>query len=135
VQKHVRALEELIAEAPQAPPGIGHNNPPEAIDAPLSALDTSELMAACEVIKTQPIQPADKGEAVKAAAAVVRTKMQKARAWMAGKGELFADEAVKEAGKQFGKWAPRAFWLLVIERMFCVTETVTHWIKMIFPAL
>jgi hypothetical protein len=48
---------------------------------------------------------------------------------------FFITEAVKESGKQFGKWMPRAFWMLVIERMLGVTETITVWLKMVFPAI
>jgi hypothetical protein len=63
---------------------------------------------AIQIIQSQPIQPPDEGRHAKEAAVVVETKMQKVRDWLARQSDTFATEVVKEAGKQFGKWAPRA---------------------------
>jgi hypothetical protein len=133
VQDHVRSLQELLAEIPRPPPGIGHNRPPEPLDAePFNETDHTELAQALEVLKAQPLEPADKGKAAQEATSVVQTKMEKLRGWLARKGELFTDEAIKEAGKQFGKWGSLALWALLIDHMFHVIEKVPLWLNMIF---
>jgi hypothetical protein len=135
-QQSLRALKELLERIPEQPAGIGHNYPPEPLDDyPLSGDDQKELSSAVSTIESQPLEPADNGEQVKAAAAVIETKAQKVKSWLARQGDTFITEAVKESGKQFGKWMPRAFWMFVIERMLGVTETITVWLKMVFPAI
>jgi hypothetical protein len=132
VQEAIRSLE-VLAEAPVLVPGIGHNRPPEPLTVPpFNEADQAELAQALQVLKTQPLEPRDNGKAAEDAKAVVQTKMEKLRGWLFSRGELFTDEALKEAGKQFGKWAPRVFWSLVVDRMFHVIETVTHWLNIVF---
>ncbi len=91
-------------------------------------------MAAVRSIELQTIRPPDKGQEAKNAAAVIETKMQKVCSWLARQGDTFASEAVKEAGKEFGKWMPRAFWLLLIDRMFSLTDVVTRWLHLAFSS-
>jgi hypothetical protein len=135
-QQSLRALKELLERIPEQPAGMGHNYPPEPLDDyPLSGDDQKELSSAVSTIENQPLEPVDNGEQVKVAAAVIETKAQKVKSWLARQGDTFITEAVKESGKQFGKWMPRAFWMLVIERMLGVTETITVWLKMVFPAI
>lgn len=133
LQERVRALEELLNQIPEQAPGIGHNFPPEPLDVtPVDNDDRKELQAAIHIIQAQPLIPQDKGKEVRKAGAVVEGKIHKVRGWLARQGDTFATEAVKEAGKQFGKWAPRALWLLLIDRMLSVTETITHWLNLVF---
>jgi hypothetical protein len=133
VQESARALAELLKQIPESPAGIGHNFPPEPIDdSPLETRDRDELKVAIEIIQSQPMSPVDNGVAAREAAVVIETKGKKVQSWLARQGETFATEAVKEAGKQFGKWAPRALWLFLIERMFAVTDNVTHWLRIAF---
>lgn len=136
VQNRVAELEEALAMLRRDRNiGIGHNRPPEPIGSPLSEKEQTELSNAIEVIKIQPVEPADIGKAGGEAADVVKTKAEKIREWLGRQAGAFTDEAVKEAGKSFGKWAPAAFWLWVIDRMLSLSTAVTHWIKSIIPPL
>src|SRR6266852_1153201 len=58
-----------------------------------------------------------------------RSKREKLGKWLAKQGEVFTTEAVKEAGKQFGKWAPTAFWLWLMDMMFGVSSAAHAWLK------
>jgi hypothetical protein len=46
---------------------------------------------------------------------------------------VFTTEAVKEAGKQFGRWAPRVFWLWLMDQMFGVSHIIHAWLHLISP--
>ncbi|WP_456738975.1 hypothetical protein [Bradyrhizobium sp. USDA 4471] len=134
MQEHLRALKELLVQAPEVPTGIGHNRPPEPIDdTPLEPDDSAQLAKAIEVLETQPVAVIDKGASALEASAVIDSKRKKIAGWLARQGDSFASEAVKEAGKQFGRWMPRAFWLLIIERMIGVTDMLAHWLSLIAP--
>jgi len=134
LQKNVQALKDLLSRIPEQPAGMGHNYPPEPLDDyPLTADDQKELTVAISIVENQTIQPPDKGEEAKVAAIVIETKAQKIKSWLARQGDNFVTEAIKETGKEFGKWMPRAFWLFLIERMLGVTDTITAWLKLVFP--
>jgi hypothetical protein len=109
-QQNIRALKELLSRIPEQPAGIGHNRPPEPLDdTPLDNNDQRELTAAIQIIEIQPLRPADNGQGAKEATAVLQSKMEKVRSWLARQGDTFATEAVKEAGKQFGKMDAASF--------------------------
>lgn len=128
----VSELEILIKEAEGPPVGIGHNYPPEPIEsAPLTADDLREVMEACATLKQQLIEPPDGGKAAQEAAEKIKSKREKIKDWLLKQGDAFVTEAVKEAGKQFGIWAPRALWLLIVDRMFGVTEAVASWLHVV----
>lgn len=127
-------IEQLLAQIPELPAGIGHNRPPEPLDIePLNTEDRAEISSALAVLKSQPVKPDDGGKAAEVALARFETKREKLGNWLAKQGEIFASEAIKEAGKevgkQFGKWAPRAFWLFLMDNMFGVSHAVNAWLK------
>jgi hypothetical protein len=132
MQQRIRVLEDALSHTPQIPVGIGHNHPPEPLDAePLNATDQAEIASALTVLKAQPIEPSDKGNAAGRVLANFETKREKLGKWLAQQGSVFTAEAVKEAGKQFGKWAPAAFWLWIMDLMFGVSHAVSAWLKAI----
>src|SRR5207244_13126044 len=131
--RQAKALEALLKQIPEQPAGLGHNRPPEPLDdTPFDAEDRRGLAQAIQVIENQTVRPKDGGESARSAAAVVETKMHKVRAWLARQGDLFAAEVVKEAGKQFGKWMPRAFWMLMMEWVFSVQGSFTALVNTVF---
>jgi hypothetical protein len=130
--QRIASLEEALAQLPGGLSGIGHNRPPEPIEVfPLTVVDQRELATAIEVLKAQPVEPKDDGRAATEAAGTLQAKAQKIRKWLAKQADAFISEAVKEAGKEFGKWAPRAFWALVLDRIFSVHEIVGEWLSRI----
>lgn len=130
MQARIEALEKTLRGWNQAPPGIGHNNPPEVLEPePLDADDRAEILESLEVLKAQPVEPSDQGEAARGAILQLETKGQKLPAWLLGQGQVFTAEAVKEAGKQFGKWGPRAFWLVVLDQLLGVTRYAEAWLR------
>jgi hypothetical protein len=130
MQAGVKALEEALARAPEVPAGIGHNRPPEPLEPePLNVNDRNELVGALAVLKSQLVDPPDQGAAATEALAMLEAKRGKLGKWLLQQGDVFTTEAVKEAGKQFGKWAPAAFWLWLMDLMFGVSQTVHAWLS------
>jgi hypothetical protein len=126
------AIEAALARLPGTEAGIGHNNPPEAIeDAPLDAGERRELKQAIDVLKEQPVEPSDNGAVAGAAVARLKAITEKASGWIARQADTFVSEAVKEAGKEMGKWAPRAFWIYLIDKLFGLTDIATKWLHTI----
>lgn len=129
--RRVASLEEAIAQLPGVSPGIGHNRPPEPIEEfPLTVADRTEITGAIAVLKAQPPEPQDEGKAATEAAETSKSKGQKIREWLGKQADTFISEAVKEAGKEFGKWGARAAILSVIlDKLFSVHEIVGQWLS------
>ena len=86
---------------PDVPPGLGHNNPPEAIDEV-----AEELQHNLEVLKAQPPTPNDPAAAI-AAVTGLKTTLSRLTSFTGEKLDLFITEASKEGGRKFGAWAVR----------------------------
>jgi hypothetical protein len=128
MMRRISSLEEALAQLSH---GIGHNHPPEPIEAlPLTAVDQKEIAAAIDVLKTQPLEPLDNGDSATAAAETLRSKGQKIGEWLMKQVDSFASEAVKEAGKEFGKWGARAaIWSVIFDKLLSVHEIVGQWLS------
>jgi hypothetical protein len=136
MQKRVSALEEALAHTPKGSPGIGHNKPPEPLTPePLNESDKNDLKEVLATLKAQPEQPTDQGKAAETAFVKFEILRNKLGAWLAQQGLVFTTEAVKEAGKQFGKWAPAAFWLWIMDNMFHVSQAVQTWLHIVLPSV
>jgi hypothetical protein len=132
MRRRVSLLEEILAHLPAEPAGVGHNNPPEPIEAPfIGPGERAAILGAVEVLKAQPVEPADDGEAASQAVRVVERTANRFRDWLAKQGDTFVSEAVKEGGKEFGKWAPRALIALFVERAFSLSSIVAKWLESI----
>lgn len=131
-EMHVRiaALEQALAHLPSASAGIGHNHPPEPIeDVPLNYADREDLAKALAVLKAQPVAPPqDDSVTTVAAVATVTAQAEKAQSWLSRQLDVFASEAVKEAGKEFGKWAPRVFWGYVVSQLLGLSDVAIQWL-------
>lgn len=131
MNERIVELEEALEKVPKPPSGIGHNHPPEPMDVePLDENDREQIKGALAILKAQPVEPVDR-EPAATAFMMFEIKRAKLGKWLAQQGQLFTTEAVKEAGKQFGKWAPTAFWLWLMDRMFGVSEAVGAWLHVI----
>jgi hypothetical protein len=127
--QRIAALEESIQALPPPPAGIGHNNPPEQIEAvPYTPQDQTEIMAAVVVLKTQPVTPTDDGSTAVEAAKVLEEKGGKFRSWLTRQADNFATEFSKESGKALAKWGWPALLALIVERLFDVTAVATKWL-------
>lgn len=132
--EQAESLEQLVSELTiRDRHGIGHNNPPEGIASePLELVDLNEIADALETLKEQPVTPQTL-HAAEAAVATLHSKRQKVMGWFADQGNSFVEAAVKEAGKEFGKWAPRAFWLIIIDRLLGVSQAALAWLHSVAP--
>jgi hypothetical protein len=93
----IAALEaQLAAPRAEGPAPIGHNNPPKTI--------RDEIQPPLDALRRQPVTPDTTAEAV-AAVGRLRTALSRVTGYAGRKLDLFIDEAVREGGKQFGKWA------------------------------
>lgn len=106
---HIGSLEIALSQVIDRKTGIGHNHPPEPLDPePLDAAERAEISKELGALKTA-VSPGGDLATAHQAVARLETKWSRFSGWLGKQGELFATEAVKEAGKQFGTWAPRAF--------------------------
>lgn len=132
LQERVHSLEEALKRVPQPPAGMGHNRPPEPLEAePLDENDRKEIATALQTLKAQPVDPQDKGAVAQAALGQIESKRAKLGRWLAQQGQVFTTEAVKEAGKRFGQWAPAAFWLWFMDQMFGLSHVVQKWLSVV----
>jgi hypothetical protein len=130
--RKVSEIEHALEKMPETPAGIGHNMPPEPLEAvPFDSNDKQEIKSALAVLRVQPVEPTDKGKAASEALAKLETKRAKLGAWLLKQGEVFTTEAVKEAGKEFGKWAPRAFFFWMMMQLTGLNQSVEAWLSAI----
>ena len=95
--QRIAALEATIAKVPTPAPGIGHNHPPEPIDAPLTNDQIGEVRRYLAAIKAQPPVPPTPPEEASRAATRLRAFGRKVLAYI----DVFLTEGAKTAGKQF----------------------------------
>jgi hypothetical protein len=129
--RRVAELKELLNDKRGPAVGIGHNKPPEPIDEqPLNPDQKQELEKALDVLAEQPLEPTNAALA-KAALETVNSTKKMLADWARDQSKIFADEAIKEAGKQFGRWAPITFWAVVLDSIFQITRHADAWLKAI----
>jgi hypothetical protein len=132
ISKEIDELQSILLFLPTSTPGTGHNNPPERLDTtPLSKSDVDILNQSLIEIKSAPLEPADGGIQASQNGEKIRSIGQKIVNWIGGKAEIFANEASKEAGKQFGKWTPGALFLLAAEKIFSISSLIEKWLSLV----
>ncbi|MCR6735667.1 MAG: hypothetical protein NVV83_17000 [Afipia sp.] len=130
--KRTSAIEQALSKVPEPPVGIGHNMPPELLEpVPLDENDVEEIKGVVSILKAQPLNPSDQGKSALEALTKLETKREKLAAWLLKQGEVFTTEAVKEAGKEFGKWAPRAFWFWLMIQLTGLSQAIGGWLDAI----
>jgi len=133
--RRISKLERTMAQMPSVSPGIGHNHPPDPIESfALTVADQAEITAAVEVLRAQPIEPQDGGKTAAEAAQTLKFKGEKISTWLSTQADNFVSEAVKEAGKEFGKWGMRAaIWSAILAELQSVYGSVVQWLSHIHP--
>jgi hypothetical protein len=111
----VTILEVLIAELPNQPIDIGHNQQSITKD------DVQEIKQAIAVLKAQPVAPA------KARAA--RSMLKKVGERFGTYLDTFLLEASKSGGKEFGKRLVRlSYWLALWYTLNNLIQSITNWL-------
>lgn len=129
LQQQLLSLGEALAALPASPPGLGHNNPPETIEAvPYTPEDRAEIVSAVAALQAQPVTPVDDGKAATEAATVLEKKAGKFREWLVRQGDNFVTEFVKESGKKLAQLGWPALFVWIVEQMFSVSGLVTKWL-------
>jgi len=105
---------------------MGHNLPPEPLEIELS--DIEELTQSVYALKAQPESPPDKGDAALQAVITVESKASKLREWAERRGEEFASEAAKAAGKQVGTWLTGAFVIWLVDQILGLSHVARMWL-------
>jgi hypothetical protein len=114
----------LIAELPKLPIGIGHNRPP------IIKEDIKEIRQAIAVLKAQPVVPTAPDEARAAGSTVMRFGEGLAT-YLLKQADVFVSEAVKSAGKEFGKRLVQTpFWWALATALMLVGNSVAAWLQM-----
>lgn len=132
--EYIADAEKLLAKvdpkpSPASIQGIGHNNPPEAIDeVPVSRKEFDELREALASLKAQSVQP-NNNDQVKAdeARQSVESTGKKILSWTFGRIADFAKEAIKGAGKVFGT-APYETWHQLGVSLQDVAQAAEQWL-------
>jgi hypothetical protein len=110
--------------------GIGHNHPPEAIEAEIiSESDVEEVRVAIEALKLQPSESAPTPLSLRAVQTLYSVG-SKLLGYIAEKSNIFIDGAMKAAGKEAGKWAVRIPALSIIgSQIMHAAQAALHWIQ------
>jgi len=82
-------------------------------------------------LKAQPVEPTDNGEAAAAPVSFLRSVAEQARSWLARQGDAFVSEAIKDAGKEFGKWGTRVLWAYVLNELIGLSDIAVKWLHVI----
>jgi hypothetical protein len=124
----IEALEEILPVSEGKLPGLGHNFPPEELQSEIPGLlDVQDIEQALNALKSGPPVPDKVPEDAQKAVEALQTKRAKIVAWLALQGDNFASAAVTAAGKEFGKWAPRVFWLVVTDKLLGISQAALAW--------
>lgn len=129
------ALEEALTALPSAPPGLGHNQPPEPIEEDaLSPDECNEMRAAVTLLKAQSPDVHEAKSDIKEAAKTLTALTNKVMKYVADKSDLFVTEAVKAAGAETGKWVSRlAIWGMFLNTATAAIHAVSQWLHAITP--
>jgi len=108
MQERVAALEKAVAGIKAPAPGIGHNNPPEAIEElPISPKRWRKIGISIAIIKEQPVRPPRKPSKALAAARWLKTEAKKLASYCATQAKVFVGvtvaSAATTAGPLYGK--------------------------------
>jgi hypothetical protein len=134
MQTTIAEIQKILAELPPPPTpatpdpsgGMGHNNPPEGLE--IEPSDIGEIKEAVEVLKVQRPSAPDKGAEALQAVERIESKVSKLREWLERRGEEFASEATKAAGKQAGTWLSVTAVGVLVDKLLGLSTVVRAWI-------
>jgi hypothetical protein len=112
----------LITELPKLPIGIGHNRPP------ITNEDIKEIRQAVAVLKAQPVVPTASDE-LRAAGSTLMRFGEELGTYLLKQADVFVSEAVKSAGKEFGKRLVQSpFWWALATALLLAANSVASWL-------
>jgi hypothetical protein len=125
----IAELEQTIAELKREPaPGIGHNKPPEPLE-PLT-IDFESIENVIATWRAYPVRPAQPPGGQLETALQFKTLSQRIKDYAVKQTDLYVTEAVKEAGRQTGKWIVRApLLVLFADRLLAAADAVIAWLR------
>jgi hypothetical protein len=138
VERSADAVAALLAAPDLLPAGIGHNNPPDAIDdLPVSREDFAETeqMIARVMQEVRSAKP-DK-ESVASTATWIRRALWKATLWFAKKADMAADEFAKKVGGYCAAAVPlAAAWALgqiprLLDTLADLAKSLEAWLPLL----
>jgi hypothetical protein len=116
--RRIGELEQAVEKA-RATPGIGHNNPPDAIEQPtLSTEDAREIKALLAELKQQPVAPTDDGKAAQTAVDGLRQKAARLK-----------DFITIESAKEAVKYAAGGLLVWLVPKVEAVIIAALKWIS------
>src|SRR5262249_37306390 len=119
----IAVLERLIAELPKQRPGIGHNRRPIGDD------EVQEIKQAIAILKAQPAVPTAPDEA-RVAGSILMMIGERLGAYLVKQTDIFVSEAVKSAGKEFGKRLVQSpFWWALATTLMVLAQSVAAWLR------
>jgi hypothetical protein len=107
---------------------IGHNNPPETIDAfGISETEWTEVKEAIKSLKEQPRQPKDGGESAKSAVQKLKAIVSKGSAYLLTEaGKEIVKQAIKESWPALGQVVGAIF-----ARLKFLIDAALHWLSLL----
>ena len=115
----IDVLERLIIELPKQPPSIGHNRPP------ISEKDVQSINKCIIILKHEPT-PDD----ARAAGSILMMIGERLGAYLVKQTDIFVSEAVKSAGKEFGKRLVQSpFWWALATTLMILAQSVQAWLR------
>ena len=102
---------------------MGHNNPPESLrHGPLTDNGRLRIIYHFDYIKEQSSTPQQSDiDKLADVASDLRQTGFEIKTWATGQLDLFSSELSKSAGAEVGKWAPRALYLFIADRLLGYT--------------
>jgi hypothetical protein len=131
--RRIEVLESLLAGLTgHSAAGIGHNRPPEPIDAiPFNEDDRRAVANAIVVLKIQPVTPATPSLEAREAASTLKTIGERLQAYIGKQADVFISEAVKSAGSEFGKLIMR--YVMLAGALLWAAWAASDWLHSLSP--
>ncbi|TIU28945.1 MAG: hypothetical protein E5W38_22495 [Mesorhizobium sp.] len=118
-------------------PGIGHNNPPEAIaDAALTPEDIADTRSTIEALKDEIAAPIASSANLQALSDKIKALAKKVGAWLAKKADAVLNVALGAAGQATYSWAvdkmfpPQHHFFEIATKL---AQDIGHWVALLPP--
>jgi hypothetical protein len=133
VLRRVAVLEDAMTKLPSSHGGIGHNQPPEAIEpAPFAEADRRTIEFAMAILKAQPAQPPARSVEVEKAVDELKSIGDRIRQYVAKQTDEFVSAAIKAAAGEAGKRIVQLpLWALLAKCLIEVADAVEKWLAAI----
>lgn len=132
LQEVEKAVKQLAPAAP-AHGGIGHNQPPEAIEGafPLTREEQRQALGVLAGVREEAKAPAPDAERIERDAGFFRAMASKLQAWAAENTKIASNEFAKSFGSEAGKYAAQALKVFAIgaaAKMSGLVDALAAWL-------